>query len=167
MAAKVCIGSLHWVSELQGQGSRAQVLPASCRRMAAGGHETGTCPSCCVCGGDINNKVWRELDGSGRLPGGGGLGLGLEFWEKSTQAGSKPFCHSLLLPSPMISRETSCSPSLFRGTAGILHPRGRAALACGWHVGAGRKEPPRLSSVAEDGGAAEDGKHREGGLTNL
>lgn len=34
MAAKVCIGSLHWVSD---SGRRAQVLAASCRRVAAGG----------------------------------------------------------------------------------------------------------------------------------
>lgn len=34
MAAKVCIGSLHWVSD---SGLRAQVLAASCRRVAAGG----------------------------------------------------------------------------------------------------------------------------------
>ena len=34
MAAKVCIGSLHWVSD---SGCRAQVLAASCRWVAAGG----------------------------------------------------------------------------------------------------------------------------------
>lgn len=26
----------------------------------------------------INDKIWKELDGSGRLLGGGGLGLGSE-----------------------------------------------------------------------------------------
>lgn len=55
--------------------SKTQVLAASCRRMAAGGLEMGACPYCCVYEGSINDKVWRGLDGSGRLPGGGGLGL--------------------------------------------------------------------------------------------
>lgn len=41
MAAKVCIGSLHWVSELRRQGAQAQVVAASCGRMAAGGYERG------------------------------------------------------------------------------------------------------------------------------
>lgn len=48
----------------------------------------------------------------------------------------------LAFPSPVISRETPCSPSLFRETIGISYPRGRAPLGYGWYVGAGREETP-------------------------
>lgn len=45
IAAKVCIGSLHWVSELWGRGGRG----GFCRRMAAGRHKTGfVCVLLCV-----------------------------------------------------------------------------------------------------------------------
>lgn len=48
----------------------------------------------------------------------------------------------LAFPSPVISREIPCSPSLFRDTIGISYPRGRAPLGYGWYVGAGREEAP-------------------------
>lgn len=86
-------------------------MAASCGRMAAGGHEMGACPSCCVYEVDINDTVWRKLDESGRLPARRGLGLGLEVREGSTQA----LPPQLAFPSPVISRETPLAPQVFSG----------------------------------------------------
>lgn len=63
MAAKACIGSLHWVSELQGQGGQGGQGPGPGSFLwedGKSGHETGACPSCCVCEGSINDIKYIE-----------------------------------------------------------------------------------------------------------
>lgn len=60
MAAKVCIGTLHWVSELSGQGGQGPGPGGLLRE-----DETGTCPSCCVCDVDIMKKYGGSWMGQG------------------------------------------------------------------------------------------------------
>lgn len=60
MAAKVCIGSLHWVSELWGRGGQGPG-PGGLLREDDG----GTCPSCCVYDIDIMKTYGESWMGQG------------------------------------------------------------------------------------------------------